>query len=269
MHFMWMAHRLVSSKSPTRYASAASCRVKMAHTWKHILYLPTSRAISWTRYEQGNLQMRRSALFWNWQILQRTTITGWYLWGFFTLLAWGNSFWGALPPTVSWSFLLTGYSPPNIDVPASTAIWANCQVGDDPSDLPTSFNFSDIALLLSISLRVGGTSMSGAGGSACVWGSGLACTSAVVLTFLVFPLSLFPGVIFVLAILEKSQPIRSLSSLTRVRWHFFKLMSTFQNKIFSCLFCHVLYHKWQRNGTGMWQFQRGKTGSSGELCRKR
>ena len=30
----WMAQRLVSSKRPTRYASEASCRARMAEDWK-------------------------------------------------------------------------------------------------------------------------------------------------------------------------------------------------------------------------------------------
>ena len=74
------------------------------------------------------------------------------------------------------------------------------QVSDNSGDLPTS---PASALLLSISIRVGGASMSGAGGSASAGGSGSTCTSALVLTLLVFPLSPFLGVIFVLAILEK------------------------------------------------------------------
>ena len=48
-----------------------------------------------------------------------------------------NSFWGALPPMVGQSFLWTGSSP-EADGPASAAIWANCQVGNDDGDLPTS-----------------------------------------------------------------------------------------------------------------------------------
>ena len=39
--------------------------------------------------------------------------------------AWKNSCWGALLPTVGWNFLLTGSSLPDIDGPASIAIWAN------------------------------------------------------------------------------------------------------------------------------------------------
>ena len=102
--FTWMVHRLASSKSLTKYASAASCRVKMAHTWKCMSYHPTSRAILQTKCEKGSLQNKRSVLFWNWWISQRATVPGQYLWGFFTFPAHRNSFWGSLPPTVGKSF---------------------------------------------------------------------------------------------------------------------------------------------------------------------
>ena len=100
-------------------------------------------------------------------------------------------------------FLLTGSSPPNINGLASVAIWANCQVGDDSSDLPTSSSLLVFTLLLLTSPGVGGASSVSTGGSASVGGSvGAACTSTLVLTFLPFPFSSFLGVIFVLAILE-------------------------------------------------------------------
>ena len=140
--FACMAQRLVSSGRPTNYASAASCRHKMACSWKHRSYLPTSRAILWTSHEKGLLQMRSSKLFWNQQILQRATIPGQYLWGVFSFLAINNSFLRALPSTVGWSFFLAGSSLPNVDGPASVAIWANGQVGNDCDDLPTSSSCS-------------------------------------------------------------------------------------------------------------------------------
>ena len=62
---------------------------------------------------------------------------GQYFLVFLTFPAWRNSFWGALPPMVGQSFLLTGSSP-NADSPASAAIWANYQVGNDDGNLPTS-----------------------------------------------------------------------------------------------------------------------------------
>ena len=197
---MWMMHRLASSKSWTKYASAASYRVKIACTWKCILYCPTSRTISWTRHEKGNFQIRWSVLFWNQQISWRAAIPGQYLWGFFTLPAFRNSFWGALPPMVSLSFLLAGSCPPDIDDQASTA--SGLTVGSVMT-LAISPKFSTFTLLLSISLRVGGTSISGTGGSASAGGSSSACPSALVLTCRAFLPSPVLGVFFVLAILEK------------------------------------------------------------------
>ena len=63
---------------------------------------------------------------------------GQYFLVFLTFPAWRNSFQGALPPTVGWSFLLTGSSLPEADGLASTAIWANCRVSNDDGNLPTS-----------------------------------------------------------------------------------------------------------------------------------
>ena len=83
-----------------------------------------------TSHEKGSFLIRSSVLFWNCQISQTATVPGWYFLVFLTLPAWRNSFWGALPPTVGQSFLLTGSSP-EADGPASAAIWANCQVGND------------------------------------------------------------------------------------------------------------------------------------------
>ena len=81
--------------------------------------------------------MRSSVLFWNCQISQRATVPGQYFLVFLTLPAQRNSFCGALPPMVGQSFLLTGSSLPKSDGLASIAIWANCWVGNDDSDLPT------------------------------------------------------------------------------------------------------------------------------------
>ena len=72
---------------------------------------------------------------------------------------------GTLPPTVAWSFLLTGSSPPNVDGPASAAIWANCQVGDNKGDLPTPSSCSASAILCMMSSAHGGTSLAGVGGA--------------------------------------------------------------------------------------------------------
>ena len=137
----------------TKYASAASCRHIMVLPWKCRSYLPTSRAISQTSHEKGSFLIRSSVLFWNHQISQRATVPGWYFLVFLTLLAQRNSFWGALPPTVGQSFLWTGSSP-KADGSASAAIWANCWVGNDDGDLPTSSSHLASSTYLSASSNV-------------------------------------------------------------------------------------------------------------------
>ena len=132
-----MAHRLASSKRDTIYASAASCRHMMALPWKRISVFPTSWAISRTSRENGSFRIRSSVLFWYCWISWRATVPGWYLLGFLTFPASRNSFCGALPPTVGWSFLQAGSSP-EADGLASAAIWTNCWVGNDDGDRPTS-----------------------------------------------------------------------------------------------------------------------------------
>ena len=160
--FTCMAQRLASSMRPTKYASTASCRHIMVLPWKHRSYLPTSRAISWTSHEKGSFLMRSLVLFWNCPISQRATVPGQYFLVFLTLPAQRNSFEGALPPTVGWSFLQTGSSP-KADGPASTAIWANCQVGDDDGDLPTSSSHLASSTHFSASYNVFSASLVGEG----------------------------------------------------------------------------------------------------------
>ena len=182
-----MAQRLVSSMSPTRYASAASCRHKMACPWECRSYLPTSRAISQTNFEKVHFWMRSSVLFWNWQISQRATVPSWYFWAFFSFPAVKNSFLGAFPTTVGWSFLWAGSYPPNVEGLASAAIWANCWVGNDCGDLPASSSCSASATLLLISSWFGGVSCAGAGGSTGVgglWGWLWAATLVLTCLFL-------------------------------------------------------------------------------------
>ena len=89
---------------------------------------------------------------------------GWYFLVFFTFPAWRNSFWGALPPTVGQSFLLTGSSLPDIDGLASAGIWANCWVSDNKGDLPTPSSCPASTILLIISSACGGASLAGVGG---------------------------------------------------------------------------------------------------------
>ena len=219
---MWMAHRLASSRSTTKYASAASCRVKLVHTWKHILYHPTSRAISWTKCEKGSLWIWRSIHFWNQQISQRATISSQYLWCFLPLLAFRNSFWGALPPVVGLSFLWAGSSLSDIDGPTSTAIWANCQVGNDSGDLPTSPNFSASAILPSVSFGVIRPSILGTRGS---WHWGFLRMGMHLCPhfhFLWLPLLPLPQCnLYSSHTGKENQPIRSQSSFARVTWHLF------------------------------------------------
>ena len=145
---------------PTTYASAASCRHIMVLPWKH--NLPTSRAISRTSHEKGSFLIRSSVLFWNCQISQRATVPGWYFLVFLTLPTWRNSLWGALPPTVGQSFLLTDSSSKS-DGLASAAIWANCQVGADDGDLPTSSSHLASSTHFSASSNLFSSSLAGEG----------------------------------------------------------------------------------------------------------
>ena len=108
--------------------------------------------------------MRSSVLFWNWQISQRATIPSQYFQAF-SFPAIKNSFLGPLPPTVGWNIFLAGSSPPNIDGLASAAIWANCQVGNNCGDLPTSSSHSTSTTLLLISSWSRGVSCAAAEGS--------------------------------------------------------------------------------------------------------
>ena len=102
----WIAHRLVSSKSPTRYASAASWSAATAELWNRRSVLK-SWAISRTRRWKGSFRIRSSVLFWYFRISLRATVPGLNLWGFFTPPVAGadflaafvaNCFLGALPP---------------------------------------------------------------------------------------------------------------------------------------------------------------------------
>ena len=150
---------------PTIYASAASCRHIIVHPWKHISYLPTFMAISWTSHEKGSFQIRSSVLFWNRCISWRATVPDWYLLGFFTWPACKNSFWrGALPQMGGLSFLHAGSSQLDLEGLASAAIWTNCQVGDDDGDCPTPSKCSAASTRLSISSTLGGASLNGDGG---------------------------------------------------------------------------------------------------------
>merc|ERR1719192_2281296 len=90
-----MAQRLVSSKSPTREASLASCRAPMAADW-NLRSVLKSWAISLTRRWKGSLRMSSSVDFWYLLISRRATVPGRYLWGFLTPPVAGADFLAAL-----------------------------------------------------------------------------------------------------------------------------------------------------------------------------
>ena len=165
-----MVQRLVYSMTPTKCASAASCRHKMACFWKWRSYLPTSRAILQTNCEKGCFWMRSSVLFQYQHISWRAMVPGWYFWVFFSFPAVKNSFLGALPPKVGWSFFWAGSSPPDIEGLVLVATWTNCWDGDSCGDLPASLSCSTSAILLLISSWSEGVSGAGAGGSSGVGG---------------------------------------------------------------------------------------------------
>ena len=102
----WMAHKLVSSKRPTKYASEASCKAKIAVDWKRKSVLK-SWAISRTKRWNGSLRIKSSVDFWYLRISRKATVPGRYLCGFLTPPAAGadlraalvaNCLRGALPP---------------------------------------------------------------------------------------------------------------------------------------------------------------------------
>ena len=81
--FAWMAHRLESSRRPTRYASEASWSAIMAPLWKRTSFFPRSWAISLTNRWNGSFLMSNSVDFWYLLISCKATVPGQYLWGFF------------------------------------------------------------------------------------------------------------------------------------------------------------------------------------------
>ena len=76
-----MAHKLVSSNRPTRYASAASCSAKIAPLAKFNHPL-RSWAIFHTSLWKGSLLIKSSVDFWNRRISRRATVPGLYRCGF-------------------------------------------------------------------------------------------------------------------------------------------------------------------------------------------
>merc|ERR1711955_133620 len=101
-----MAQRLVSSRSPTRYASLASWRAITAELWNRRSVLK-SCAISRTKRWKGSLRSSNSVDFWYLRISRNATVPGLYLCGFFTPPVAGalfraalvaSCFLGAFPP---------------------------------------------------------------------------------------------------------------------------------------------------------------------------
>ena len=82
----WMAHRLVSSNSLTRYASTASWRHNIAADWNCRSVLK-SWAISLTNLWKGSFRMSSAEVFWKWRMSCRATVPALYLWGFTCLPA--------------------------------------------------------------------------------------------------------------------------------------------------------------------------------------
>ena len=94
------------------YSASLEMQVIFAHFKGYLMDYP----------QEGELLNRSSVLFWNCQISQRATVPGQYFLVFLTIPASRNSFWGALPPMVGCSFLLTVSSLPSVDGQASAAI---------------------------------------------------------------------------------------------------------------------------------------------------
>ena len=79
----WIAHKFVSSKSLTRYASADSCKPSNAVALKRTSCLK-SWEISLTSLWSGSFWINKSVLFWYLRISRSATVPGRYLWGFLT-----------------------------------------------------------------------------------------------------------------------------------------------------------------------------------------
>ena len=77
---VWMAHRLASSNSLTRYASAVSWRHNIAADWNHRSVLK-SWAISLTNLWKGSFRMSSAEVFWKWRMSCRATVPALYQWG--------------------------------------------------------------------------------------------------------------------------------------------------------------------------------------------
>ena len=75
MHFTWIAHKLVSSRSQIRYASVASCNVSTAPAcmwWSLCSHCNTS----FTNHKKGALGISNSVDFWNLWISLNALVPG-------------------------------------------------------------------------------------------------------------------------------------------------------------------------------------------------
>ena len=106
---------------------------------------------------------------------------------------------------VGQSFLQACSSSPELDGPASSAIWATCWVSNDGSDLPTPSNCSASAILLIISPASGEPPELEMGGGLVMMASSPLEAGALVLSTWVTPFSPFLRVTLVLAMLEFRQ----------------------------------------------------------------
>jgi hypothetical protein len=84
---VWRVTRLVSSKSPMSWASAASCKAARADPWNLRSLLVRSDknwVTSLVKRWKGSLRRSNSVDFWYLRISRRATVPGRKRWGFFT-----------------------------------------------------------------------------------------------------------------------------------------------------------------------------------------
>ena len=157
--FACMAQRLASSMRDTKNASAASCKHIMALPWKCKWVLPTAWAIlPW----EGEFSNEELGTLLELPDLLKSNCARPVLPGLLYFSCFKEFLPGALPPMVGQSFLLAGSSP-KADGLASAAIWANCQVGNDDGDRPTSCSHLASSTQLSALSIIWSTSLMGEG----------------------------------------------------------------------------------------------------------
>ena len=75
--FAWIAHKLVSSNRPTRYAFTASCKALIAEL-RNCISTMRSCAISFTSLAKGALLISKLVFFWQCLISRRARVPGLY-----------------------------------------------------------------------------------------------------------------------------------------------------------------------------------------------